>query len=168
MFKHVALLFVIVGCSRSYYVADVRYEGDELVAERCAFGHRNGPSTDCYLEPIVPPTADPAELAAAKRDLVAATHEVAVSASRPAPTTDDVSHALASPSVHRAVELCRMRYDKHVTHFEFTLEVAPSGDISIASHDASPFADCASHALRTANLHSYEGAAVSFEQQLVL
>lgn len=153
------------------YVANVRYDGDQLVVDRCQFDYRGRPTTDCREEsvdgggPQFSPPPDPADIDAAGRAAAARPER------RAAPDEAAVARALASPGVHRAVELCRAQFAPDLASFSFTLAVAPTGTIAVTPHDAAAptaFSDCASSAIHGANLTAYDGAPVSFEQQLAL
>jgi hypothetical protein len=145
----------------STYVRDVSYNGNgDLTVVNCDFDYR-GRATDTCHEDTTPRPMPPTQAEIDTAKAPAPVHA--------APSATQVSSALASPSVHRLVELCRAQYAETADSFAFTLTVAPSGAIDIAPHDASgPFADCAVRALRSANLGTHDGAAVSFEQQVTL
>jgi hypothetical protein len=164
-----AILLGLTGCYQQYYVADVHQSGGELVMTKCAFDNRGDATNWCHEESVEgndyqSPPPDPAEIAAAKRNL-----EAQRPVARPAPTDEAIASAVSANGVRKLVELCRSTYAADVTTFEFGLTVAPSGEITIEPHAATGrFADCASRALRTANIPSYDGAPVHSEQQLAL
>nr|HEX4319198.1 hypothetical protein [Kofleriaceae bacterium] len=166
-----AVVAAVAACTPPMsYVANVHYDGGTLVQDKCEFSAHGHPTTDCHSEPVEgapvaydPP--DPAELAAAGR---AANQP---RAQRPAPDDAAVAHALASRGVHDAIELCRGQYAPGLAAFTFTLVVAPSGKIVVTPHDtqaSQDFLDCASSAVRGANLTAFDGKPVTFEQQLAL
>jgi hypothetical protein len=152
-----------------YYVADVYMNAGSLVQTKCAFGSRGRATGDCHDELVadmVPEqTAPPAE----QREEPAPISR-APEAAHPAPSNADIAHAFAAPGVHKLVELCRATYAPDLTTLHVTLTVTPSGEVrDVAASDAPVrFVECASRALHTANIASYDGAEIISEQTLAM
>jgi hypothetical protein len=168
-----SLLFVAcVGCAPTYYVADVHMSGEGLVQTKCQFDYRGHATSDCHDEVVdgapqtYPPDADDHVRVPEKPDPSA----LVPAPPRPAPSDDDIARAVSAPGVHRLVEQCRSAFAPDVTAVHVRMTIAPTGDVSdVAATDVpARFAECTSHALRTANLARYDGAAVTFEQTLAL
>jgi hypothetical protein len=71
--------------------------------------------------------------------------------------------------VRRLLDLCRSAYAPGVRSIRFALTAQPSGTVAVALRDAaSPFGDCATRALQSVNLRAFDGASVTFDQQLAI
>ena len=163
-------------CSPAYYVSDVRLDDSgTLVQQKCALTVNGRATDDCHDEPVlgadgetisVNEPASPEDIAAARAD-VRRTEQAAQR--RAAPSQQDVARALTSPSVRQLLGECRNAYAPGVASIQFALTVQPSGAIAVELRDvANPFADCAARALQSANVHAFDGAPVTFEQQLAV
>jgi hypothetical protein len=170
------LALATAACSPAYYVADVRLDDSgTLVQHKCALTVNGRATDDCHDEPVlgadgetasVNQPASPEDIAAAKADV----HRTEQAAPRrAAPSEQDVARALASASVHQLLGQCRNAYAPGVASIRFALTVEPSGAVAVELRDvANPFADCAARALQSANVHGFDGAPVTFEQQLAV
>lgn len=168
-----ALLSACVPVQRSY-VADVHYdEGGNLVANKCDFDYKGRATSVCHDEDIEggeqwSPPPDPATLRALEARVEAAKHVAA----RRAPDATKVDTALKAPSVQRSLALCKRELAPDRVAFDFTLTLAPTGQITIvpsAAEYPDAFSSCAARALSGANLSGFDGAEpVSFTEQLAI
>jgi hypothetical protein len=173
-YMHRALVLGLVlsaGCAPQYFVSDVHSEGDALVVTKCAFGFDGQPTNLCHEETdadtaygpdeVVP---DPAELRKVKRQLDAPVEK------RAAPTDVAIAKAMSAKGVHASLELCRSAYAPAVTSVDVSLTVAPTGEITqlVTNAPNRELAQCADHALRTANILAYDGPEVHSDVRVAL
>jgi hypothetical protein len=174
----ISLLWVLVAVPacvpmQRSFVADVHYdEGGNLVANKCDFDYKGRATSVCHDEDNdgAPeqwsPPPDPATLRAAERAVEAAK----VVARRRAPTAVSVDHALKARSVQRSLALCKQELAPDRLAFDFSLTVAPTGQITVvpsSAEYADAFASCAARAISGANLGAFDGPEpVTFTEQL--
>ncbi|MFT3692479.1 MAG: hypothetical protein QM831_05010 [Kofleriaceae bacterium] len=181
MRKALLISILFAGCVPTTYVADVHQAGDgTLVMTKCDFDSRGNPTSTCHDEDVgsvdsqdvsYPTddtyygTPDPAEIRHVAKQLAQKP------APRPAPTDATLAHAITSPGVARAIELCRSAYAPTAVQLNVDMTVAPSGAITALTTSAGDgtFGQCATKALRTANIPSFDGTeSISTSQTLTL
>jgi hypothetical protein len=167
--RNVALLALFAGCYQQYYVADVHTEGGELVQTKCAIDGHGDATRWCHDEPVEAAdaeytgTPDPAEVRQVRRELAASQP-----APRPAPNEAAILGAVNARGVHRLVELCKRTYARDTTTLSVSLAVSPDGAVTATPHADGQFADCAAHALATANIAPFDGDPVRVDEQLAI
>lgn len=158
-------LLLVAACTRpGYYVADVQPVPGGIAVTKCAFdSHGKATSDDdCKTDTLFiapPPVAGGVEPPAAPPRQP-----------RPAPTAEQIHAALSVRGVHDLLAQCRATYSKAAT-FEFRITIDRKGVVGEVAPSAiyePQFVDCATRALRTANIAHFDGEPVTYDEVLPL